>query len=102
MKIISGILKGRKIEVNNKLSIIIVNYKKSIVVENMYKNENTTQRYKEIFKNLGGKWINNEKLIGWIFVGKYKDSLEKSSKFIFDRFEKEDIYLEIKYNYISS
>lgn len=85
--------------IENKLSIIITNYKKSILIKNKYNDKFTTKDYKELLKELGGKWFKNEKEFGWIFLGKNDDkkSLEENSKYIIDRLKENNINLEIEY-----
>ena len=70
-----------------KQCIIIENYKKSIIVKNQYSDKFTTMPYKEKYKELGGKWTKNDKITGWLFVGKNTESsLEKSAQFIIEEF----------------
>ena len=84
--IISNKVKNEKN--NEKLCIIIENYKRSILVKNMYNDKFTTVGYKEKLKQLGGKWTKNDTITGWIFLGKNKDNnLEKSAQFIIKEFE---------------
>jgi hypothetical protein len=68
----------------NTLDIIIEKYKKSIVVKNK-SSINTTIAFKDVLKELGGKWTKSDSLTGWIFVGSYKNedkSLEENAQFI--------------------
>lgn len=72
---------------NDKLCIIIENYKKSIIVKNQFTDKYTTLPYREKFKELGGKWTKNDTITGWLFVGKNTESsLEKSAQFIIEEF----------------
>jgi hypothetical protein len=82
-----------------KLSIIITRYKKSILIQNMYEDKFTTKNYKELLKELGGKWFKNELQIGWLFLGKNDNNktLEENSEYIIDIFKRQNIELEIKY-----
>lgn len=70
---------------NNEISIIFKRYKKSILVKNKYNDKNTTVKCKDILKELEAKWSKQE--TGWIFVGKFDESLslEENSKFIIDK-----------------
>lgn len=90
-------IKNKNVE--NKLSIIIKSYKKSILIKNRYENKFTTKDYKEILKELGGKWFKNEKEYGWIFLGKIDNekSLEENSKYIINFLNEKEIVLEIEY-----
>lgn len=90
-------IKNKNIE--NKLSIIVKSYKKSILIKNKYENKFTTKDYKEILKELGGKWFKNEKEYGWIFLGKIDNekSLEENSKYIINFLNEKDIVVDIEY-----
>jgi len=84
---------------NNKLSIIISQYKKSIVVKNMYKDKNTTIPFKALFKNNGASWIKAEKIGGWLFLGKFIEgkTLEENSEDILEIFKSNKIEVEVSY-----
>lgn len=87
---------------SDKLSIVIENYKKSIIVKNKYTDKFTTFPLKKKFKEIGGKWVNNDKISGWLFLGKYDDktTLEKSAEFIikeFESFKKDKFEYEIRF-----
>ena len=62
--------------IKENLDITIVKYKKSILVKstNSY---NTTQPYKELFKELEGKWMKTGEIFGWIYLGKCPDGKTK-------------------------
>ena len=80
-----------------QLDILIEKYKKSIVISNEGV-KNTTKNFKEVLKNLGGKWSNNDSIKGWIFVGVLEnDNLEESSKFIIDELSKNVEVLNYKF-----
>lgn len=69
---------------DNKMSIIIENYKKSLIVMNKYKDKETTYAFKEKFKELDAKWTKNNQFTGWLFLGKYdaNKTLEECAQFI--------------------
>jgi len=55
--------------IKDALDITIVKHKKSILIKstNSY---NTTQPYKDLFKELEGKWMKTGDICGWIYPGK--------------------------------
>tara|TARA_E500000178_G_C17011443_1_gene750757 strand:- start:47 stop:424 length:378 start_codon:yes stop_codon:yes gene_type:complete len=81
----------QKINLKDEVDIILYKYKKSLIVSNKYLDKNTTIKCKDILKELGGKWFKNEKYIGWIFVGIFKDNIDDNiidvSKFILDKLQ---------------
>ena len=84
--------------IKEALDITIVKHKKSILVKSTY-TYNTTQPYKELFKDLEGKWMKSGDICGWIYPGKCPDdSLEKNSQFIIDRIKENDIEYSVIYN----
>jgi len=83
--------------IKDALDITIVKYKKSILVKstNSY---NTTQPYKELFKELEGKWMKTGEIFGWIYLGKCPDDLlKKNSQFIIDHLKKKEIEYSVIY-----
>jgi len=83
--------------IKDSLDITIVKYKKSILVKstNSY---NTTQPYKELFKELEGKWMKTGEIFGWIYLGKCPDDLlKKNSQFIIDHLKKKEIEYSVIY-----
>tara|TARA_B100000886_G_scaffold337658_1_gene298856 strand:+ start:744 stop:1208 length:465 start_codon:yes stop_codon:yes gene_type:complete len=83
-----SLIKVEKEKDHPKQCIIIENYRKSIIVKNQYSDKFTTIPYKEKYKELGGKWTKNDKITGWLFVGKNTESsLEKSAQFIIEEFD---------------
>ena len=83
--------------IKDALDITIVKYKKSILVKstNSY---NTTQPYKELFKELEGKWMKTGEICGWIYLGKCPDDLlKKNSQFIIDHLKKKEIEYSVIY-----
>lgn len=84
--------------IKEALDITIVKHKKSILVKSTY-TYNTTQPYKELFKDLEGKWMKSGDVCGWIYPGKCPDDLlEKNSQFIIDRIKENDIEYSVIYN----
>jgi len=86
--------------ISNNLSIVFSQYKKSILVLNMYSDKNSTQNFKQEFKDIDARWFTNNELDlkGWLFVGKLRGTLEESSKSIIDHFEKICV-LEYEFNH---
>tara|TARA_B110000037_G_C16890055_1_gene411780 strand:- start:112 stop:519 length:408 start_codon:yes stop_codon:yes gene_type:complete len=83
--------------IKDSLDITIVKYKKSILVKstNSY---NTTQPYKELFKELEGKWMKTGETFGWIYLGKCPDDLlKKNSQFIIEHLKKKEIEYTVIY-----
>ena len=83
----------------NTLDIIIEKYKKSIVVKNQ-SSINTTIAFKDVLKELGGKWTKSDLLTGWIFVGSYKNedkSLEENAQFIVEGLKAKVTTLNVEY-----
>ena len=84
----------------NILSIIFCKYKQSLLIKNKYNDKNTTLKCKNELKELGAKWIKNEIIQGWIFVGILKDNektLEESCQFIVDKLKDKNLKIEIEY-----
>ena len=83
--------------IKEDLDITIVKYKKSILVKSTG-STNTTQPYKELFKELEGKWMKMNDICGWIYLGKCQDSnIEKNSKFIIDKIKEKGIQFNVIY-----
>jgi len=83
--------------IREQLDITIAKYKKSILVKSTGET-NTTQPYKEVFKDLEGKWMKTNETCGWIYPGKCQDSeLEKNSKFIIDKLNEMNIEFDVIY-----
>ena len=81
--------------IREQLDITITKYKKSILVKSTGET-NTTQRYKEVFKDLEGQWMKTNETCGWIYPGKCQDSeLEKNSKFIIDKLNEMNIEFDV-------
>jgi hypothetical protein len=84
----------------NILSIIFCKYKQSLLIKNKYIDKNTTLKCKNDLKELGAKWIKNENMQGWLFVGILKDNektLEESCQFIVDKLNEKNFKIEIEY-----
>lgn len=83
--------------IKDSLDITIVKYKKSILVKSTY-SYNTTQPYKELFKELEGKWMKTGETFGWIYLGKCPDDLlKKNSQFIIEHLKKKEIEYSVIY-----
>ena len=84
--------------IKDALDITIVKHKKSILIKstNSY---NTTQPYKDLFKELEGKWMKTGDICGWIYPGKCPDDLlKKNSQFIIDCLKEKEIEYSVIYN----
>ena len=83
--------------IKEELNITIVKYKKSLLVKSTY-DYNTTQPYKDLFKQLDGKWMKTVETSGWIYLGKCQDTLvEKNSKFIINLLKEKEIEYTVIY-----
>ena len=83
--------------IKEELNITIVKYKKSLLVKSTY-DYNTTQPYKDLFKQLEGKWMKTADTSGWIYLGKCQDTLvEKNSKFIINLLKEKEIEYTVIY-----
>ena len=84
--------------IKDALDITIVKHKKSILIKstNSY---NTTQPYKDLFKELEGKWMKTGDICGWIYPGKCPDDLlKKNIQFIIDCLKEKEIEYSVIYN----
>jgi len=97
-------LKNEKVEKNvpfcmikEELDITIIKYKKSLLVKSTH-DYNTTQPYKDVFKELEGKWMKTAEHSGWIYIGKCSnDSVKENSKFIINALKEKEIEYTVIY-----